>query len=79
MSGPMSTDWGDYSTSDYAIYDALKAGFSRVVLIVRTEDEPALRQRMHETVGDRCTVEFACQCVGDVPDGSGTWFNFIPR
>jgi len=54
---------------DYAIYDALRAGFDRVVLIVRAEHEETLRQRMQETVGDRCAVEFACQRLSDLPDG----------
>jgi len=59
------------SLLDYAIYDALSVGFERVVLIVRETDETALRQRMRETVGDRCAVAFACQRMTDLPEGFG--------
>ncbi|MBU0595612.1 NTP transferase domain-containing protein [Candidatus Bipolaricaulota bacterium] len=54
---------------DYAIHDALGAGFDRVVLIIREEHEATLRQRMRDTVGDRCAVEFACQKLTDLPEG----------
>lgn len=54
---------------DYAIYDALRAGFGRIVLIVRDEHKDALRARLRDTMGGRWKVEFACQRLADVPEG----------
>ena len=53
---------------DYAVFDALRAGFDRVVFISREElraDFDTLRAR----IGDRVPMEFVTQRVDDLPSG----------
>jgi len=71
-----SKQWADVGPTgeallDYAIFDAISAGFDRTVLVVRAEDEAGLQNRMERTVGRRCPVEFAVQRLDDTPDGFG--------
>jgi NDP-sugar pyrophosphorylase family protein len=53
---------------DYAIFDALRAGFDRVVFIIRDELRPdfdALKAR----VGSRVPIDFVSQRLDDLPPG----------
>ncbi len=54
---------------DYSIYDAVEAGFDKVVFIIRKELEEVFR----ETVGDRWAskveVEYVYQELSDIPEG----------
>ena len=53
---------------DYAIFDALRAGFDRVVFIIRDElraDFDALKAR----IGDRVPIDFISQRLDDLPPG----------
>lgn len=54
---------------DYSIYDAIKAGFQKVVFVIKKEHEAIFR----ETVGDRISkniqVEYAFQDLHDLPAG----------
>jgi hypothetical protein len=52
---------------EYAIYDAIRAGFLAVVLVVRPEAEPAFRDRMRARVGDAIPVSFVHQRLDDLP------------
>lgn len=54
---------------DYGIYDALKAGFSRVVLVIRSELEEAFRERMQRLLGGAFELAFALQELDDLPAG----------
>jgi len=54
---------------DYGIYDALRAGFSRVVLVTRRDLEPALREHVSRIFGDALTVAFALQELDAMPAG----------
>ena len=51
---------------DYSIYDALKSGFDRVVLVVRPEIEEALRTTLGTRLGDRVPVAYVRQ---EIPEG----------
>jgi len=69
-----SKQWADVGPAgeallDYAMFDAIGAGFDRAVLVVRAEDEARLQDRMERTVGRRCPVEFAVQRLEDTPAG----------
>lgn len=54
---------------DYSIYDALKAGFDKVVFIIRKD----LEQDFKEIIGNRiekiAPVEYAYQELDDLPEG----------
>lgn len=53
---------------DYSIYDAIKAGFTKIVFVIKKENEEIFRQ----TVGSRIKgvqVAYAFQDVNDLPNG----------
>jgi dTDP-glucose pyrophosphorylase len=53
---------------DYSVYDAAKAGFDKVVFVIKKENEEIFRQ----TVGSRIKgikVEYAFQGLNDLPEG----------
>ena len=53
---------------DYSVYDARRAGFSQVVLVIRREHEQAFREIFdHRYPG--IEVEYAFQEMNDLPDG----------
>lgn len=54
---------------DYSIYDAKRAGFDKVIFIIKPEH----RADFEETIGRRITgmkVEYAYQTIDDVPEGA---------
>jgi hypothetical protein len=60
---------GGEAILDYTVYDALRAGFGRVVLVVSEESEDRLRSAAVERFGRHLPVDFVCQRIDDLPDG----------
>ena len=54
---------------DYAVYDALKAGFKKVVFIVRKDIEQAFRQSVGKAVEKRVETAYVCQELDKLPPG----------
>ncbi len=54
---------------DYSVYDALRAGFDRVVFIIRRDLEEAFRDRHGRNVERRAEVAYVFQELEDVPKG----------
>jgi hypothetical protein len=54
---------------DYSVYDALRAGFARVVFVIRRELEPAFRAAVGDKYGGRIAVEYVFQELDDLPSG----------
>lgn len=54
---------------DYAVYDALAAGFSRVVFIIRRDIEADFRAGVGRRVEKKCDVEYVYQDIADLPSG----------
>lgn len=54
---------------EYAVYDALRAGFDRVVFIIRRDIEAQFRDGVGRRVEKKCDVAYAYQDVNDVPGG----------
>jgi dTDP-glucose pyrophosphorylase len=54
---------------DYSIYDALRAGFSRVVFVIRKEMEDAFRQTIGARFERRIDVRYAFQELNSLPEG----------
>lgn len=52
---------------DYAVYDAARAGFERVVVVVRRELEHALRAHADAWFASRMSVHFVEQRLDDLP------------
>ncbi len=55
---------------DYSVYDALRAGFERVVFVVRAAVGKALRDRFDRVLAGRCPVDYVEQSLDDMPPGS---------
>lgn len=54
---------------DYNVFDAARAGFSRIIFVVRPEIEAAVRDHVAEVVGDNLPVHFVYQSLDDLPEG----------
>jgi choline kinase len=54
---------------DYSIYDALQAGFGRVVFVISAVIEEAFRDRVGRTIEKQCETTYAVQQLEDLPEG----------
>ena len=52
---------------DYAVHDALAAGFDRVVFIIRRDIEADFRAGVGRRVEKKCDVEYVYQDIADLP------------
>ena len=57
------------SIIDFSIYDAIRAGFKKVALIIRREHEAAFRASLTDKIEKKIEVEFVFQDLKDVPEG----------
>ena len=53
---------------DYSVYDAIRAGFSKVVFIIRREFEVEFRSQITDKYEGSIKVEFAFQELNDLPN-----------
>jgi dTDP-glucose pyrophosphorylase len=54
---------------DYAIYDALRAGFGSIVFLIRREIEDVFREKIGRTIERRADVTYVYQDLDNVPAG----------
>ncbi len=54
---------------DYAVFDAIRAGFGRVVFVIRRDFEDAFRTQVGAKYAGRIAVEYAFQSIDDLPAG----------
>ena len=54
---------------DYSVYDAIRAGFGRVVFVIREDFAEAFREGVGGRFADRIQVDYAFQKLTDLPDG----------
>lgn len=54
---------------DYSIFDALRAGFGRVVFVIRRDIEQPFRELIGAKWASRLPCAYAFQELGDVPEG----------
>lgn len=54
---------------DYSIYDAIKAGFTKVVFIIKEENYDIFKQTVGKRIEGKIKVEYAFQSLDKVPDG----------
>ncbi len=54
---------------DYSVYDALQAGFDRIVFVIRKEIEGAFRARIGRTVESRVETAYVLQELDRLPAG----------
>ena len=48
---------------DFSIYDARRAGFQKVVFIIKRENEQAFRQAIGERIGRYMEVSYVFRCL----------------
>lgn len=63
---PVDT-WGNIII-DYSIFDAIEAGFKKIVFIIKEEHEAIFRETIGNRVGDRAEVVYAFQKM-ELPEG----------
>lgn len=53
---------------DYSIYDAIKAGFTKVVFLIKDEIYDLFRETVGKRIEGKIPVAYAFQRIGDVPE-----------
>lgn len=54
---------------DYSIYDAVQAGFEKVIFIIKKEIEEDFKATIGNRVAQKVQVEYAFQEIGQLPEG----------
>ncbi len=54
---------------EYSVYDALRAGFGRVVFVIKESMEQVFRERVGRTIEGQCETAYVFQRLDDVPEG----------
>lgn len=62
------TDHGEFII-DFTIYDAVKAGFDKVVFIIKEENLAAFRDTVGKRIEKYIRVEYVFQKLDDIPEG----------
>lgn len=60
--------WGNIII-DYSIFDAIEAGFKKIVFIIKAEHEEIFRETIGKRVGDRAEVVYVHQELTNLPEG----------
>ena len=60
---------GGETIIDYSVYDAIRAGFNKVVFIIRKDFEQEFTSQITDKYVGKIQVEFAFQDLNDLPDG----------
>lgn len=60
----------DEIIADYSVYDAINAGFTKVVFIIRKENEDYFKENITKKFQDKIKVEFAFQELDMLPDNA---------
>jgi NDP-sugar pyrophosphorylase family protein len=59
----------DETIIDYSVYDAIKAGFNKVVFIIRKEFENEFKSQITDKYENQIEVQFAFQDIENLPPG----------
>ena len=54
---------------EYSIYDAIRAGFGKVVFVIRRDFETEFKEQIGSRFEDRIVVQYAFQSIDDLPKG----------
>ena len=54
---------------DFSIYDAVKAGFEKVIFIIKKENEKDFRESIGNRMEQRLKVEYVFQDIDNLPEG----------
>ena len=56
------------SLLEYSVYDALRAGFGKIIFVIRKDFETEFRQRISSKLPPEIQIEYAFQEIDDLPD-----------
>ena len=54
---------------DYSVFDAIRAGFGKVVFIIREDFAEAFRETVGARFADKVEIDYAFQKLNDLPEG----------
>ena len=54
---------------DYSAYDAIQAGFEKIVCVIKKEIEADFRRVVGDRIGGKCELHYAFQDLHDIPAG----------
>lgn len=54
---------------DYSVYDAIKAGFDKVVFVIKEENYNDFKETIGKRFEGKINVEYAFQAINDLPEG----------
>ena len=54
---------------DYSVYDAIQAGFKKVVFIIRHDFEDEFKEKVVSKYKDKIEVDLVFQEIDDLPEG----------
>lgn len=54
---------------DYSLYDAIRAGFGKVVFVIRTDFADAFKERFEPKLKGRIEIEYVYQSLDKIPEG----------
>lgn len=54
---------------DYSVYDAIEAGFNKIVFVIKKEIEEDFKRIVGNRIAEKIKVEYAYQEVSDLPNG----------
>ena len=67
---PMDSE--GHAILDFSVYDALQAGFKKVIFIIKEENEAVFKECVGNRMSKRIQVEYAFQKLDALPDGFST-------
>ena len=62
---------------DYSIYDAIKAGFGKLVFVIRKDFEQDFREKIISKYEGHIPCELVFQSINDLPEGSKTTYAMV--
>ncbi len=54
---------------DYSIYDAIRAGFGKIIFVIRHDIEEQVKERFVDKLKDKIEVEYVFQEITNLPEG----------
>lgn len=54
---------------DYSVYDAIKAGFGKIVFVIKHEIEQEFKERLGNRIAEKIPVEYVYQELDKLPEG----------
>ena len=54
---------------DYSVYDAIQAGFNKIVFIIKEENYEVFKETIGKRIEDKIKVEYVFQRLEDLPEG----------